>query len=130
MMIGRFVLVFAAVLVAAVPAAAQQPARERQQGHAHGGRGHNDLDDAGAMLRMLTVYQMRHRAQHGRYAASLQELGLDSSRIVTVRITANGAGFAAVSASSTEECAIFSGAIASPRPYVARANEVVCRPRT
>jgi hypothetical protein len=129
-MIRRAVLVFALVGCAAVPVAAQQPARE-PQGHSHGAHGHNDLDDVEAVLRMLTVYQMRHRAQHGRYAASLRELGLDSSRTVTVRITANGAdGFAAVSASSTEECAIFSGRIASPRSYVARPNEVVCRPRT
>jgi hypothetical protein len=122
------IALLAGLLCAAFPAGAQQPAGERgsQTHHAHG-----DGNDARSMLRLTAVHQVRYRAEHGRYASSLQELGLDSSRTVAVRITANGAdGFAAVSASDTQECVIFSGRIASPRSYAPRPDEVACRPRT
>lgn len=121
-------LLLAGALAAASPAGAQPQQSSRD--HAHGAAGHADMDDVRAVLRTIAVHQMRYNAQHGRYASSLQELGLTQPRVIGVEITASGAeGFAAVSASSTEECVFYSGRVASPRNYAPRPNALVCRLR-
>jgi hypothetical protein len=119
-----------ASLAVTVPALAQEAGAPRHSGHAHGGHGHNDVDDVRAVLRLLAVYQARHRAQHGRYAASLQELEFPEPRQVTLQLSGGGGrGFAAVAGSTTEECAYFEGTAAPPRDFVRRAGELVCRSR-
>jgi hypothetical protein len=124
------ILILAGLLCAASPAAAQQPAREQPRSEAHGAHGHADAENARSVLRLVSVYQMRYHIQHGRYASSLQELRLAAADSVAVWIAAKGAeGFAAVSTSSLEECAIFSGRIAPPRSHAVRADEIACRAR-
>lgn len=124
------IAVLGVALCAALPAGAQQPERPRPGGHAHGSHGHNDMADVRAALRLVAVYQARHHAQHGRYAASLQELGLPQPDEITVRITADaGRGFSAVSASSAEECVYWEGHIARPRDFAGPAGQLTCRAR-
>ncbi|HEY0025178.1 MAG TPA: hypothetical protein VGB24_19850 [Longimicrobium sp.] len=119
-----------ASLAVTVPALAQEAGPPRSNGHAHGEHGHDDMDDVRAVLRLLAVYQARHHAQHGRFAASLQELGFPEPRQITLQLSGGGRrGFAAVSGSATEECAYFEGTVAPPREFIRRAGELVCRSR-
>lgn len=121
----RIVIPLLAVVVSATSLGAQAHGGSRH----HGPAGHDDTEDVRAILRSVAVNQMRHHVQHGRYASSLRELGLAEARAITVRITASGGqGFSAVSVSATEECAFYSGRVTSPRAYVRRPNEVICRP--
>jgi len=126
-------LVFSAA-PAAVHAQQETPARPpRPQPHPGAGgeqRPHAHPGDPAAALRMLTAYQMRHRAEHGRYAARVEELGFPEHAGVTLRIVANaGEGYSAVARSATEECAYFQGSVAAPRPYAATAGAVRCQKR-
>ena len=124
------IAVLAAALCAALPARAQQPEPPRPGSHAHGSHGHDDMSDVRAVLRLVAVYQARHHAQHGRYAASLQELGLPQPAGIAVRITADGArGFSAASASAAEECVYWEGRIARPRDFAGPAGQLTCRAR-
>jgi hypothetical protein len=124
--------------LAAAPAAAhaQQggdplpPRPQRAPGASGESRPHTHPGDPAAALRLLTAYQMRFRAEHGRYAARADELGFPEHAGVTLRIVANaGEGYSAVASSATEECAYFQGSAAAPRPYAATAETVQCRRR-
>lgn len=134
---SRLAMGFALALAAAPLAAhAQQtgaplPPRPQRDPAASGeSRPHTHPDNPAAALRMLTAYQMRFRAEHGRYAARVDEMGFPEHAGVTLRIVANaGEGYSAVASSATEECAYFQGSATAPRPYVATAETVQCRRR-
>jgi hypothetical protein len=120
------VVALAGPLYAAVPALAQG-----HGGHSHGAEGqggHGDTGDIRAALRLLAAYQAHYRAGHGRYAATLQELGFPRLQGIELRLTsADGHGYAAVSSSPTEECVFFQGSARSPREYATKPNRVSCR---
>jgi hypothetical protein len=127
-----------ALALAAAPAAAHAqetgpalpPRPQREPGASGENRPHTHPGNPAAALRLLTAYQMRFRAEHGRYATRPDELGFPEHAGVTVRIVANaGAGYSAVASSATEECAFFQGSAASPRPYAATAETIQCQKR-
>jgi len=135
--LSRLVIGFVLALAAAPAAAhAQQsgdplpPRPQRAPGASGESRPHTHPGDPAAALRLLTAYQMRFRAEHGRYAARVDELGFPEHAGVTLRIVANaGEGYSAVASSATEECAYFQGVAAAPRPYAATAETIQCRRR-
>lgn len=130
-------LAVAAALAAAPAAQAQaqqgagaRPARPQRQTATGEHRPHTHPGNAAAALRMLAAYQARYRAQHGRFAATPDELGFPPHAGVALRIIPNaGRGYAVVATSAAQECAFFHGESAAPRPYASSPNTVRCQAR-
>jgi hypothetical protein len=86
--------------------------------------------DVRRIVQHIATAQTAYRAAHGRYTASLRELGIERTRSVDVRIVAEGArGFSIVAVGANEECAVFHGAARPPRNYARTAARVACRSR-
>ena len=82
------------------------------------------------VVQWVVTAQASYRGAHGRYTASLRELGIDRVPRVDVRIVAEGArGFSVVAVSADEECAVFHGTARPPRSYARTAARVTCRAR-
>lgn len=82
------------------------------------------------VVQQVVSAQASYRGSHGRYTASLRELGMERVRGVDVRIVAEGArGFSVVAVSADEECAVFHGTARPPRSYARIAARVTCRAR-
>jgi hypothetical protein len=88
------------------------------------------VPDVRQVVQQVATAQATYRAAHGRYTASLRELGIERTRSVDVRIIAEGArGFSVVAIGADEECAAFHGTARSPRNYARTAARVACRSR-
>lgn len=86
--------------------------------------------DVRQAVQQVATAQAVYRAAHGRYTASLRELGIERTRSVDVRIVAEGArGFSIVAVGAEEECAVFHGSARAPRSYARTAARVSCRSR-
>lgn len=86
--------------------------------------------DVRQVVQQVATAQTAYRASHGRYTASLRELGIERTRSVDVRIVAEGArGFSVVAVGADEECAVFHGSARPPRRYARTAARVSCRSR-
>lgn len=86
--------------------------------------------DVRQVVQQVATAQTAYRAAHGRYTASLRELGIERARSVDVRIIAEGArGFSVVAVGANEECAVFHGNARPPRSYARTAARVSCRSR-
>jgi hypothetical protein len=86
--------------------------------------------DVRQVVQQVATAEAAYRAAHGRYTASLRELGIERTRSVDVRIVAEGArGFSVVAVGADEECAVFHGTARSPRSYARTAARVSCRSR-
>jgi hypothetical protein len=122
--------VLACVLGAAAPAKAQQPSPTATEAREHSAPAHADLGDPRSVLRLIVVYQARHAQMHGRYAASVQELGIPQPEPgLTIELSARGRdGYSAVVVMSNEECAVVHGRVDAPRGFTPRPDQVVCRP--
>jgi hypothetical protein len=82
------------------------------------------------VVQQVATAESAYRAAHGRYTASLRELGIERTRSVDVRIVAEGArGFSVVAAGADEECAVFHGTARPPRNYARTAARIACRSR-
>ena len=86
--------------------------------------------DVRQIVQQVATAQAAYRAAHGRYTASLRELGIERTRNVDVRIVAEGArGFSVVAVGADQECAVFHGTARPPRSYARAAARVSCRSR-
>lgn len=86
--------------------------------------------DVRQIVQQVATAEAAYRAAHGRYTASLRELGIERMRSVDVRIVAEGArGFSVVAIGADEECAVFHGTARAPRSYARTAARVSCRSR-
>lgn len=86
--------------------------------------------DLRQVVQQVATAEAAYRAAHGRYTASLRELGIERTRSVDVRIVAEGArGFSVVAVGADEECAVFHGSARPPRSYARTAARVSCRSR-
>lgn len=82
------------------------------------------------VVQQVATAEAAYRAAHGRYTASLRELGIERTRSVDVRIVAEGArGFSVVAVGADEECAVFHGTARAPRSYARTAARISCRSR-
>ena len=82
------------------------------------------------VVQQVAAAEAAYRAAHGRYTASLRELGIERTRSVDVRIVAEGArGFSVVAIGPDEACAVFHGTARPPRSYARTAARVSCRSR-
>lgn len=98
--------------------------------HARGASRNPPAGEARTVLRDVARAQTDYRAGHGRYTASLAELGLRRPPGVDVRIMAAGSdGYSAVAVAASEECAVFHGRARPPRSYARTAGRVACRRR-
>lgn len=115
----RALLILLLLVVASAPAS-----------HARGASSDTPAGEARAVLREVARAQTDYRAGHGRYTASLAELGLRRPPGVDVRIMAAGSdGYSAVAVAASEECAVFHGRSRPPRSYARTAGRVACRAR-
>jgi hypothetical protein len=86
--------------------------------------------DVRQVVQQVATAEAAYRAAHGRYTASLRELGIERTRSVDVRIVAEGArGFSVVAVGADEECAVFHGSARRPRNYARTAARIACRSR-
>lgn len=86
--------------------------------------------DVRQVVQLVATAQAAYRTAHGRYTASLRELGIERTRSVDVRIVAEGArGFSVVAVGADEECAVFHGTARPPRTYARTTARVSCRSR-
>ncbi len=86
--------------------------------------------DVRQIVQQVATAEAAYRATHGRYTASLRELGIERMRSVDVRIVAEGArGFSVVAIGADEECAVFHGTARAPRRYARTAARISCRSR-
>lgn len=83
-----------------------------------------------AVVQQVATAQATYRAAHGRYTASLRELGMERAAGIDVRIVAEGGrGFSVVAIGADEECAVFHGTARAPRSYARTPARVACRGR-
>lgn len=86
--------------------------------------------DVRQVVQQVATAEAAYRAAHGRYTASLRELGIERTRSVDVRIVAEGArGFSVVAVGADEECAVFHGTARPPRSYARTGARTACRSR-
>lgn len=86
--------------------------------------------DVRQAVQQVAAAEAAYRAAHGRYTASLRELGIERTRSVDVRIVAEGArGFSVVAIGAGEECAVFHGSARPPRSYARTSARIACRSR-
>jgi len=109
------------LLAAAGPARAQE-----HRDHTH--HPTREMTDVRTLLRMVVALQESYNAKNGRYASTPRELRIPSLEAVRLHLTANGSlGYTAVAVSATEECALYRGAVRSPREYATEPNRVTCQ---
>jgi hypothetical protein len=107
-----------ALLLLALPATPAEAQRSRP------------ATDVRQVVQQVATAEAAYRAAHGRYTASLRELGIERTRSVDVRIVAEGArGFSVVAVGADEECAVFHGTARSPRSYARTSARIACRSR-
>jgi hypothetical protein len=86
--------------------------------------------DVRQVVQQVATAEAAYRATHGRYTASLRELGIERTRSVDVRIVAEGArGFSVVAVGPDHECAVFHGSAWPPRTYARTVARIACRSR-
>jgi hypothetical protein len=86
--------------------------------------------DVRQVVQQVAAAEAAYRATHGRYTASLRELGMERLPSTDVRIVAEGArGFSVVAIGPDHECAVFHGAARPPRSYARTAARIACRSR-
>jgi hypothetical protein len=102
-------------------AVAQTPARPANP------RQHTmEATDANSTLRHLMIRQELFKGTHGRYSSSADSIALKRPEGVSVRIVVASSGYAAVSTSATQECAVFRGNARPARPYARTVDQIRC----
>jgi len=84
--------------------------------------------DARSTVRHVLLYQQMYLRSHGRFATSIDSLGMAVPDSVRLTHDATPDGFAAVATDGGRECAAYVGRARPPRPYAEKANAVFCVP--